>query len=693
MIRSILGRRNEIGKNCQFLLLLAGGILYPCVVYSTRQMKPVSCRSDNYPSKYKHCNASALQGGVDCFVKPHQEGLLTCQWRHEAAKEKQANFTLVVRQKEDKFCQVYKPMSNTLTGIPVFEDNLTVEVLLQNGSNCSKTNVTTHHDNLLRCGPPHHVTFRRYSDSRVNVSARWSSDDTKVIAAVCVRYKEVTDHHRHDDGRWRQVCCQGAPCHLAGLKGSPVLEVQVACNISDKCAQCPWGHVCTLPPELTQPPLSLHVVENKMADKGGQRIISLTWTFSEAHDGFNVSVAKASGEPSQQVFTVARPAITLLLSTSVFRVHVYAFNNVSLSPAAGITLTPPHEDDDGGRLSVRVHNQTSFSVLWKDDLVRKYNCFCLEWSATCGPRPPNLSYEAFYEDVNNNWTLVDIPERLRAFVSYDVWLHVRDERETCDLKQVNNSEATYATARFYFLEGTPDSAPPNFSVVSATSSSLELRWSAILPENRRGFLLGYLIYYADNRQPERNIRVEPWRHNYTLEGLRSGTAYRIQVSGFTRVGPGNRSVAMVVETRIGGSLNRTALLTISILVLLTAMLATPFLRRAKVVFWPNIPNPDKSKSMQSLNAHTHLLLQPVDSLKPEECDVASLLVVELRAPPSKRQQSARGRSAAAEEQSAANSHDPLLAAPFSGYTSMDVIQQLMMMGEEGRSRGRLRDAV
>ncbi|XP_077353674.1 uncharacterized protein LOC144002359 isoform X2 [Festucalex cinctus] len=712
----MLGRLNEILKNCQFLLLLTGGILYPCVVCSTGQMKRVPCASDNYPSKYEHCNASTLQGGVDCFGTYHLKGLLTCQWGRGEAK--QANVTLVVRQKKvwlknDKFCQVYKPVSNPLTDIPVFEDNLTVEVLEQVGSNCSKYNFTEHFNNLLRCGPPHRVTFRRYPANRVDVSARWSEEDTKIVASVCVRYKEVTDHHgyahRHDDGLWQQVCCQGATCHLPGVKGSPVLQVQVACNVSDKCSQCPWGHVYTLPPELRQPPLNLHVVENKMADKGGQRIISLTWTFSEVRASFKVSVAKASGEPPEQVFTVARPPVTLLLSTSVFRVHVSAVNNVSVSPAASITLMPPHgqssgcrpfwphvshlvnvTEDDDSRLSVRVHNQTSFSVLWKDDLVRKYNCFCLEWSATFGPRPTHRSYESFYEDVNNNWTLVDIPERLRAFTSYDVWLHVRDEQDTCNLKRVNNSEATYARARFYFLEGTPARAPPNFSVASATSSSLELRWSAISQEDQCGFLLGYVIYYTEDRQPERNIRVEAWRRNYTLEGLRSGTVYQVQVSGFTRVGPGNRSATLVVETQSGASLNRTVLLTISILVVLTAMLATPFLRRAKVAFWPNIPNPEKSKSMQRLNAPTRLLLQSAaDSLKLEECDAVSLLVVELRAPPAppRRQQSARGRSAAVvEEQSAANSHDPLLAAPFSGYTSMDVIQQLMMMsGEGGRS--------
>ncbi|XP_049593223.1 protein sidekick-2 isoform X2 [Syngnathus scovelli] len=688
MIGTVLGRMCELLRHCHLLLLLTGVFLDPCVVCSLGQIQPESC--GNYDiSIYEPCRL-ALPGGVaglECYGKTHIPGLLTCQWRRGAAEEREANVTLIIRQKKGKFCKMYKikddEMKDTLSNIQVFERNLTVEVLEQVGSECSKDVFTAPYSSLLRCGPPQHVTFRRHSDGHVDVSAQWSQDDAKVVTSFCVRHKEVTDHQ--DDGNWRQVCCQGAAgCHLAGVKGSPVLEVQVACQISNKCSQCPWSHVYMLPPELTRPPLNLHVVENKMADKGGQRMISLTWMFAEEHDGFNVSLAKVSGEPPLEVLSVTRPPITLLLSNSAFHVYVNAFNNVSVSPSASITLMPPHGDDngrDGGRLSVRVHNQMSFSVLWKDDLVRKYKCFCLEWSATYGPYPPNVSYKSFHEEGNNFWTVVDISEQLQAYTSYDVWLHVRGQQQTCNLKRVNNSqEVTYAKTRFYYLEGSPASAPSNLSVVSVTSSSLELRWSAISPEDRRGFLLGYVIHYAEDWQPERNISVGPLVHKYTLKGLRNRAAYRVQVSGFTRAGQGVRSAARMVETQHGISSNLTALVIISTLVVVTALLGSQFLRRAKVVFWPNIPNPEKSKSMQKFNAPTHLLLQPIDSLElEEECIATNLLVVELRAPTS-----SHGLSTAVDDQSAANSHDPPpLAACFSGYTSLDVIQQLMMMGGEG----------
>ncbi|XP_061554240.1 uncharacterized protein LOC133413639 [Phycodurus eques] len=701
MIRSMFGRLCGLVEHRQLLFLLTAGILDPCLASSPGPVS-VSCKSDNYPTKYKHCQLASPGGvaGLECLGKFHSLSLKTCQWRRGAAEEEQANFTLVVRQRDDKYCRVYKSMKEPLTDVEVYSmRNLTVEVLEQVGSDCSKDVFAALPSSLLRCGPPLHVTFRRHSGSHVDVCAQWSQDDAKVIASVCVRHKAATRRHRHDDGRWQQSCCRGAAgCHLARVEGPSALEVQVACEVSDKCSQCPWGHVYTLPPELTKPPLSLHVVEDKMADTGGQRRISLTWTFSEACDGFRVSAAKASGEPPREVLSVARPPITLLLSASDFAVSVHAFNNVSASPAANITLTSPREDDDEAdgddddhaRLRVRVHNQTSFSVLWKDDLVSKYLCFSLEWSATYGPQPPFVSHVVFYEDANNFWTVVDIPEPLQPHTSYDVWLHVRDQQPPCNLEQVNNSrEVTYASARFYFLEGSPASGPSDVSTASVTSSSLELSWSSIRQEDRRGFLLGYVIHYAEDRQLERSethgfvggyVSVGPRLRRYILEGLRSGAVYRIQVSGLTRAGPGVRSAASLVETRREGSVPLTALVTVSTLVVLAAMLASLlFKSRAKVVFWPNIPNPAKSRSMQKLNAPAHLLLQTVDTLKLEECNTASLLLVEPRAPPpSERRQSARGRSAAVDEQRAANSRDPPMA-PSSGYTSLDVIQQMMMM--------------
>ncbi|XP_061658237.1 uncharacterized protein LOC133491257 isoform X2 [Syngnathoides biaculeatus] len=659
------------------LLFLTAGILDPCS--SLGQIHSARCRPDKYLTKYEHCQLASPGGvaGLECFGKYRHPSTKRCQWRRGADEREEANVTLVILQRTAKYCRMYKSTKETSTDVEVYTShNLTVEVLEQVGSKCSKDAFTAHPSSLLRCGPPLHATFRRHSGSRVDVGARWSVDDAEVVGSVCVRRREAGDRHRRGDGPWRRTCCRGASgCHLAGAVAPSPLEVQLACEVSDKCSECPWGPIYTLPPELTKPPLNLHAVEDKMADARGRRRISLTWTFSEECDGFRVSVGKASGEPPLEVLDVTRPPVALLLSGSDFRVHVEAFNNVSASPAAGVALTAPRvADDDGGhaKLRVSVHNRTSFSVFWQDDLVSEYSCFSLEWRATDGSRPPNASYESFYENANNFWTLVDIPEPLRPYTGYVVRLHVRDRHPPCNLKRVNNSqEATYATARFYFLEGSPVSAPANVSMAPVTSSSAEVSWSPVRREDRRGFLLGYVIYYAEDRQPEKNVSVGRQVRSYILEGLRSGAVYQIQVSGLTRVGPGVRSAPTLLETRREGFFDLTALLIASTLVVLAAMLASLLFKRAKAVFWPTIPNPAKSRSMQKLNGPTQLLLQT--TLKLEECDRASLLVVEPRAPPSVR------RSAAVDDEpGVATSRGPP-AAPSGGYTSLDVIQQMMMM--------------
>ncbi|XP_077479300.1 oncostatin-M-specific receptor subunit beta-like [Stigmatopora argus] len=706
MTRSIFGYFCRFLEHHQLLLfLLTGGNLDPYVASSPgRIQRGVSCSADNYASKYKHCRLDSPGGvaGLECFGKSYPQGPRTkCHWRRGTAEEQQANFTLVIRQRNDKYCRVHKNLKDMLTGIQVYQDdNLTVEVLEQVGTACSKDTLTAIPRNLMRCGPPDRVTFKRHSENHVNVSAKWSLGDANVITAICVRHREARGHRLRDHGHWRQVCCRAATgCDLAGVKASAVLEVQVACNVSDKCSQCPWSHLYTLPPELTRPPVNLQVMEDKMADTGGQRTVSLMWTFSQAHDGFHVSVAKASGEGKPEKVSVARPPVTLLLSASVFHANVSAFNNVSVSPTANVTLIPPNEDADdeptdynGSHLKVVVHNQTSFTVSWTN-LVGNDLCFCLEWGTTYGPHPPYASYKSFLKEYgsSNSWTLVDIPDPLQNYTSYTIQLFARDQNPPCNLKQVNNSrEVTKARARFYFLEGSPASPPANVSVVSITSSSLTLRWSAIAQEDRRGFLLGYIIYYAEDGQPEKNVMVGPRLYNSTLDGLRSRAAYRIQMSGLTRAGSGIRSGIRLVETRHAAILNHTALIVAFTFVMLASMLTVPILRRAKVVFWPQIPNPEKSRSMQKLSAPTRLLLQPVETLNLEECDALSLLVVELRAPPAASIPPARGLSAAVDEQRAANSRHSAMG---SGYISLDVIQQLMTINDEGRSRGRLRDAV
>ncbi|XP_061787667.1 uncharacterized protein [Nerophis lumbriciformis] len=398
---------------------------------------------------------------------------------------------------------------------------------------------------------------------------------------------------------------------------------------------------------------------------------------AEVHDSYNVSVAKASGELPREMVTRSHPHVTLVLSFSSFHVDVFAFNNASESPAARVTV-PPRVAGGDGMLNVSVHSDASFTVFSRDDLVGSNECFSVEWSSEGRP----AAYRSISKGPNNSWTLSLRPgltscrglmsiacasERLEAYRRYDVWLHVRPQQAPCNLKRVNNSEVTYAGAQFYFLEGPPLSAPANVSVANVTHDAMELRWSSIPQEELRGFLLGYVVHYMEDQQQETNVSVSAHVNSYTLEGLQSGTAYWVQVSGVTRAGAGVRSTAILVSTHERGSFSLIAVFIVSVVtaVVLVIVLLLIMKRKVKVVFWPNIPDPGESITIQKLNLPSKmLLLESLTLLNVEECVSTGALTVEVR--PAGRE---GAKLCPADEQS-------LPAA--TAYTSLDAM--LMMQG-------------
>lgn len=109
---------------------------------------------------------------------------------------------------------------------------------------------------------------------------------------------------------------------------------------------------------------------------------------------------------------------------------------------------------------------------------------------------------------------------MEPYRRYTLTVHVRPDRDSCNMKRVNNSESTYGSTQFYFMEGcksprlcsiviiinnnlfdlcssAPVGAPANVSSYNVTLDSAALQWSSIPEEDARGFLLGYVIYYTE----------------------------------------------------------------------------------------------------------------------------------------------------------------------------------------------------
>ncbi|KAK5852306.1 hypothetical protein PBY51_023785 [Eleginops maclovinus] len=591
----------------------------------------VNCKSQKLSSKYQHCGINpAGVHDLDCFFE-HRSSFL-CVWKPgNSASEKR--YTLIIEQNNSyklKYCNAFYNITKVPEGINLYEKyNISAEVFENSAStNCTKAVFRGSPKSLFRCGPTHNVFFSRHS-GKLDVSVRWQNEDVKAVRYYSVRYKALGSLS------WSKSLVRsknGEKCTVENLNSSVVYSVQIQCVTNDKCSQCPWSKAYTVPAELTTQPVMVNMEETDIAKTKGRRLISLTWKFpaKELNVSYHVTIGKASGEaPCQRVNTTV-PEIRLALSYSEYHLNISAVNNASTSPAVRQTI-PQREDapsKEAGMLNVTVHTNTSFTVYWKDDLKKNYVCYSVEWME----KGHKAAFMSFYEDENNYRTFTSLPESLMPYKRYSITLHTRPDKDTCNMKKVNNSESTYGRTHFYFIEGYPVSAPTNISIYNVTLNTVVLQWLPIPVDDIRGFLLGYIIYCTEYHHrgstTERNITVDPMSNSYELGNLKQGTAYGVQISGFTEARVGVRSTAIVFKTNYQELSNLIAIIAIFAVIGIVLIFGSPVIKRAKVILWPSIPNPGKSNAMQKIEEPCELeLLGSINHLKVEEWDTNSLKIV------------------------------------------------------------------
>ncbi|KAK1884097.1 Leukemia inhibitory factor receptor [Dissostichus eleginoides] len=566
-----------------YVFLLGVILVYYTALSSHVQALKVNCKSKNLSSKYQHCGINpAGVHDLDCFGK-HPTSY-RCVWKPgNSASEKR--YTLIIKQ----------------PGSPL---------------------------SLFRCGPPHNVSFSRHS-GKLDVSVKWQNEDGKAVQYYSVRYKALGSLS------WSKRLMQsenGKKCTVENLKSSLVYSVQIQCVTNARCPQCPWSETYTVPAELTTQPVMVNMKDTDIANTKGRRLISLTWKFpaKELHDSYHVIIGKASGEAPRQRMITTEPEIRLALSYSEYHLNISAVNNASTSPAVSQTI-PQREDTPStgaGTLNVTVHNNTSFTISWKEDLIKNYVCYSVEWMQR-GHKAGSIS---FYEDKHINRTLTSLPEPLEPYKRYSITLHTRPDKDTCNMKKVNNSESTYGRTHFYSIEGSPLSAPTNLSFYNVSLNSVELQWLSIPEDDIRGFLLGYIIYcteYGGGATTERNITVDPMSNSYELGDLKDGTVYGVKISGFTEAGVGVQSTAILFKTNSQELSYLIGVITIFAVIGIVLIFGSPVIKRAKVILWPSIPNPGKSNAMQKIEEPCELeLLGSINHLEVEEWDTNSLRIVE-----------------------------------------------------------------
>uniref|UniRef100_UPI0037E881DB interleukin-31 receptor subunit alpha n=1 Tax=Semicossyphus pulcher TaxID=241346 RepID=UPI0037E881DB len=608
-----------------------GLILAYCTTLSSPvQASPVNCKSNNISSKYQNCGIQ--QDGVhdlDCFGKHHSLSFKTCMWK-PGNRSSENTYTLILQQTKS-YCKAHENITEFSKTISLFaKRNMTVEVLENSESaNCTKAVFRGSPWSILRCAPPYDASFSRHS-GRLHVNVSWQQKDRTVIKYYSVRYKTLSSL------LWDKslVQCQnGARCTVENLNSSLVYNVQIQCVTNKKCSQCVWSEVYTVPQELTSQPVIVNLNDTDIAERKGQRLIFLTWKFpsKELCDGYRVMIGKASGDKLRERIDTSQPEIRLILSYSAYHLNISAFNNASTSPAVSQIIPKPVDESrmGDGRLNVTAHRNTSFTVYWDDNLIKKYVCYSVEWMK----KGHKAVEKSFYQNENNYRTLSSLPESLEPYKRYSLTLNTRPNKDTCNMKHINNSESIYGSTQFYFMEGFPVSAPTNISCYNVTLSSVVLQWLPIPEEDMRGFLLGYIIYYTKyhhtGTSTERNITVDPMFNKYELEDLESGTAYKVQISGFTKAGAGVRSTEGLFKTNYQVYSNHSSIIMVFAIVATMLIFGSPVIKRAKVILWPSIPSPRKSNAMQKIEGPREMeLLESISPLKVEEWDTNSLQIVE-----------------------------------------------------------------
>ncbi|XP_074473398.1 interleukin-31 receptor subunit alpha [Sebastes fasciatus] len=625
------------------LLLVYYKILSACVQASDR----VKCGSQNISSRYHHCGIH-LDGvhDLDCFGK-HSSLRKVCVWK-PGKRTSEKIYTLITQQQHRgrNHCGAYYNITGVSEEITISESSdVTVEVFENSQSiNCTKAVFSASPKSFLRCGPPDKVIFSRHS-GRLAVNVIWPELDKNTIQYYSVKYIEQGNLTQNQSlvQSYNGVNCTISNCTVEDLKSSLVYSVQIRCVPNDKCSQCPWSENYTVPSELTTQPVIVVHEDTDLAERKGRWLLYLTWKFpaKELHDGFYVTVGKASGEAPYERMNTSQPEIRLILSSSAYHLTIRAVNNASTSPALNLSI-PQRQDMTSmgaGKLNVTVHSNTSFTIYWKDNLIKNYVCYSVEWTKEGHEKKGHEKkgheavYMSFYQDVNNYRTLSPLPEPLEPYERYSITLHTRPNKETCNMEHVNNSEITYGRTQFYFTEGSPISAPINISSYNVMLNSVMLQWSSIPEEDVRGFLLGYIIYYTeyhhDGTSTERNITVDPTLNSYELGDLKGGTAYEVQISGFTQAGAGVRSTANLFKTDDQGFSNLSGVIAIVAVVATVLIFGPPIIKRAKGILWPSIPNPGNSNAMQKIEEPcVRELLESIHTLKVEEWDTNSLQIVE-----------------------------------------------------------------
>ncbi|XP_067293998.1 interleukin-31 receptor subunit alpha [Pseudorasbora parva] len=616
-------------RKCSAAFYFTLGFISLCTTEATTG----SCNCNNLNVLKDKCNSTEGVYDLTCFIryKKSSKGYI-CEWKNG---DSSTSYTLYAQQRKCTCVPVHNTETAwTSSDFSVIGLNMTAHVIAtsEDQGRCTYKNFSGNSSELTQCGPPSEqdLTFKR-SSGRLSVEVDWREEilKTKHIKTFTVKYRAFNTK------MWKEQESKNNSYALWNVTSSLSYELQIHCVHNANCMQCPLSEIIIVPQELTDAPSIQWEAKNHIHNRiisAGQRKVVVMWknAKSEAVADYNVTVRKVSGDRgTQDSFKTKAQSLTLILSYSAYNISVRALNSVGSSPVSSIDIEQMDEWRDlFGLFSVNITRNNSFSLSWNSSVSSV--CYAVEWWAK-GQIP---AFQSFYAKQAHR-EITETKRIFQPYTRYYFFLHNRTYMDTCNLKNVNNSEMTYGAAQAYFIEGSPISAPRIVSILNITQHSSVITWSPVSEEDLRGFLLGYNIYYTKDNN-ETSLKVDPSINSFELLNLESNSAYHVQLSAFTAAGEGQRSdfkhfVTNPPEFTTLSSIIAAVVVGI-IFILLAVHVSCRILHRAKKLMWPSIPNPENSNAVQKIEIALELgILEPLNIQRLEEsegCDSSTVYVIE-----------------------------------------------------------------
>uniref|UniRef100_A0A8C8STP6 LIF receptor subunit alpha n=1 Tax=Pelusios castaneus TaxID=367368 RepID=A0A8C8STP6_9SAUR len=299
--------------------------------------------------------------------------------------------------------------------------------------------------------------------------------------------------------------------------------------------------------------------------------------------------------------TVPLNSTELKLGGNDCLISVVAKNRAGSSPPSTITSVDIPSDNVKTEQAIPTGNGIYLS--WHSD--PNVTCgYTVKWCCSTGSEPCNVDWETFPSNTTN--VLIKSGKIKSLFkLGFPVLMLFLN---------------TLFGLIFLLTSHSPLLSPsilvaPNFTVEETSSDSILVKWEDIPVEDCRGFLKGYMLYFAKGKRgtskpsyfeegpPEVTVKniTDLTIKSLRILDLQGKTSYRLDLQAYTTGGMSPLKSLYVVTKENSVGLIIAILIPVAVAVVLAVVTSILCYRKRewiKETFYPDIPNPENSKALQ-----------------------------------------------------------------------------------------------